>query len=27
VLQGALDTDKWVKALTHMQAELDSTHP
>ena len=22
MLQGALDTDKWVKALTHMQAEL-----
>jgi predicted DsbA family dithiol-disulfide isomerase len=24
MLQGALDTDKWVKALTHMQSELDS---
>ena len=23
MLQGAVDTDKWVKALTHMQAELD----
>lgn len=27
MLQGALDTDKWVKALTHMQTELDPTHP
>ena len=25
MLQGALDTDKWVKALTHMQAELSGT--
>jgi predicted DsbA family dithiol-disulfide isomerase len=25
MLQGALDTDKWVKALTHMQAELAGT--
>lgn len=24
MLQGALDTDKWVKALTHIQSELDS---
>jgi predicted DsbA family dithiol-disulfide isomerase len=24
MLQGALDTDKWVKALTHMQSELGS---
>ncbi|MEO7571598.1 MAG: DsbA family oxidoreductase [Acidimicrobiales bacterium] len=23
MLQGALDTDKWVKALTHIQAELE----
>lgn len=27
VLQGALDTDKWVKALTHIQSELDTAHP
>jgi predicted DsbA family dithiol-disulfide isomerase len=25
MLQGALDTDKWAKALTHMQAELAET--
>ena len=25
MLQGALDTDKWVKALTHIQAELAQT--
>jgi predicted DsbA family dithiol-disulfide isomerase len=25
MLQGALDTDKWVKALTHMESELGST--
>jgi predicted DsbA family dithiol-disulfide isomerase len=25
MLQGALDTDKWVKALSHMQAELADT--
>ncbi len=25
MLQGALDTDKWVKALTHIQAELEKT--
>ena len=25
MLQGALDTDKWVKALTHMQAEVADT--
>jgi predicted DsbA family dithiol-disulfide isomerase len=25
MLQGALDTDKWVKALTHMEAELAGT--
>lgn len=26
MLQGALDTERWVKALAHMQTELDSTH-
>jgi predicted DsbA family dithiol-disulfide isomerase len=26
VLQGALDAERWVKALAHMQTELDSTH-
>ena len=25
MLQGALDTDKWVKALTHIQSELEKT--
>jgi predicted DsbA family dithiol-disulfide isomerase len=25
MLQGALDTDKWVKALTHIQAELEKS--
>lgn len=25
MLQGALDTDKWVKALTHIESELGST--
>jgi predicted DsbA family dithiol-disulfide isomerase len=25
MLQGALDTDKWVKALAHMAAELAGT--
>jgi predicted DsbA family dithiol-disulfide isomerase len=25
MLQGAVDTDKWVKALTHIQSELDPT--
>ncbi len=27
MLQGALDTARWVKALAHMQTELDSAYP